>query len=142
MNFTEGDDSALREVCRLGRLDELIEQYISACRAVPSCSGEANPSQKKKRTAEGGTAFPNLAGFCRYIGIGAESLGRILADFPREAELLMAVLEDEALNSSASPTIVAAYLKKRLGYEKDLPPPKAETQLKIQFEHDIFKDGE
>ena len=51
----------------------------------------------------------------------------------------LAILEDEALNSALSPTLVSAYLKKRLGY--DGTEKRASSQLEISFEHDVFEDG-
>ena len=51
------------------------------------------------------------------------------------------MLEDEALNSSLSPTLISAYLKKRLGYASDSSAESSENQLQIKFEHDIFEDG-
>ena len=119
----------------MGRLSELTENYLAFCHREKK---EGATSSKKASTA-----LPNLAGFCRYVGVGMTELEKLLSEFPRERELFLASLEDEALNSAASPTVVSAYLKRRLGYEKepcsvrDLP-----NQLKIQFEHDIFKDGE
>ena len=53
------------------------------------------------------------------------------------------VLEDEALNAELSPTVLTAYLKKRLGYgEKSEATTSAECgQLRLVFEHDILEDG-
>lgn len=62
------------------------------------------------------------------------------AKHPTEFGRLRATLEDEALNAAMSPTVIAAYLKKRLGYDKE--PSDADSALTIQFEHDIFSDGE
>ena len=56
------------------------------------------------------------------------------------------MMEDEALNHTAliSPTVMNAYLKRRLGYAE-----KAESgasaacgELQVIFEHDITEDGE
>jgi len=138
MKFTEDDDSALREIFRLGQFDQLIEQYLIFCQGA---SVEEKDTQKASSKKD--KQFPNLAGFCRYIGTSTEKLSKIMSKHPEEYGKLLAILEDEALNSSISPTVISAYLKKRLGYEKDSSPPKSEsTQLKICFEHDIFKDGE
>ena len=54
---------------------------------------------------------------------------------------LRAVLEDEALNATMSPTVIAAYLKKRLGYDKEAPV-ESESAISVRFEHDIWSDGE
>ena len=49
----------------------------------------------------------------------------------------------EALNAELSPTVLTAYLKKRLGYgEKSEATTSTECgQLRIVFEHDILEDG-
>ena len=112
--------------------DELLEragEYVAACAA--ECTG-----------AKGRTRFPNLAGFCRALGVGVEVFRREMEAYPEVMDALLAVFEDEALNSSASPTIVSAYLKKRLGYEKEAAVRNDGGQIKIEFEHDIFEDGE
>ena len=135
MDFTDGGGSDLRETCRLGEFGKLVDGYLLFCRE-PMGEGGASRSGRLQ-------VFPNLAGFCRYIGTGTEALLRILGDYPEEAERLFAILEDEALNSSVSPTIISAYLKRRLGYEKETQPKRdLAGQIKIEFEHDIFEDGE
>ena len=135
MDFTQGDEDALRRLCRLGELHRVVEEYVLFCYA----SVEDGGRQKNSKSA----VFPNLAGFCRFIGIAAEPLFALLSEFPTQKERLMTILEDEALNSSASPTIVSAYLKKRLGYEKETAVRNdGNGQIRIEFEHDIFEDGE
>ena len=120
----------------MGKLYELTESYLAFCHREKK---EGTPSSKKASN----TTLPNLAGFCRYVGLGMTELEKLLSEFPRERELFLASLEDEALNSAASPTVVSAYLKRRLGYEKEpCAVRELPNQLKIQFEHDIFKDGE
>ena len=119
----------------MGRLKELTESYLTFCHREKK---EGAASSKKSSAI-----LPNLAGFCRYVGVGTTELEKLLSEFPRERELLLAALEDEALNSAASPTVVSAYLKRRLGYEKEpCSAREIPSQIKIQFEHDIFKDGE
>lgn len=142
MNFTEGDSSYIKELCRLGKLNTLAEQYVDFCRGSDSKEGSER-SDKRSASKKENQSFPNYAGFCRYVGLSPQGLEAILKDFPVESQRLSVILEDEALNSSVSPTIVSAYLKKRLGYDKEAPVKKAEeTQLKITFEHNIFEDGE
>ena len=85
--------------------------------------------------------FPNLAGFCRFLKISTSELEEVGKKFPEHYGRLLTVLEDEALNSKLSPTIISAYMKKRLGYDKDLPAQN-NPQMEIKFEHDIFEDGE
>ena len=148
VNFTEYNADALRKLCRLGRLEEIIEEYVFKCRSPTegALQGNAEPVKdrsKAKGSSDKNGSFPNMAGFCRYVGIGPDRLDKILSEFPDEKEKLLATLEDEALNSSASPTVVTAYLKKRLGYEKESRPVNdMPRQLQIQFEHNIFEDGE
>ena len=48
----------------------------------------------------------------------------------------------EALNADVSPTLLSAYLKKRLGYEKNAGSEICDGQLRVIFEHDITEDGE
>ena len=121
--------------------DRLLERYIASCH-LPSEEEGASTSRVSKKT-EG--RFPNLAGFCRFLQIGTEDLIGLAEEYPDAMAYIYAVLEDEALNSSVSPTLLTAYLKRRLGYERendrkerfsssDLPPM-------IQFEHDIYGDG-
>lgn len=139
MNPTEGKANALRELCQLGNLTNLVEEYIIGCHSPTTTESENKARYKKSASSQ----FPNLAGFCRYVGTSPDKLEALLSEFPDEKEKLWAILEDEALNSQISPTIVTAYLKKRLGYEKDSrPTTELPRQLNIQFEHDIFEDGE
>ena len=52
-------------------------------------------------------------------------------------------MEDEALNaSSVSPTLITAYLKRRLGYAEKPEASSAECgDVRVIFEHDITEDG-
>lgn len=113
-----------------GRLKSLIERYLRNCRAEP---------EKK------GGRFPNLAGFCRWMGCGMESIEQLRLTHPDQADYLIAVMEDEALNSPVlSPTVVGAYLKRRLAYgEKATPAPSLADcgEVRLVFEHDIAEDG-
>lgn len=139
MNITE-DESPLCKAFREGTSDALIEDYIYSCthKADESEDGEKRTSKKKEN---GYCRFPNMAGFCRYLGIGIDEFLALSTDFPREADRLRATLEDEGLNASMSPTLIAAYFKKRLGYEKE--SSRADTGVpEIRFEHDIWEDGE
>lgn len=130
---SQAELSELEERCRCGSFGELIESYISFCR------GSGSEGGAKKETGR----FPNYTGFCRYLSVSPELLEGLLEKYPHYRGLLAAILEDEALNSSVSPTVIAAYLKKRLGYERENRPQKElPSQLSIRFEHDIFADGE
>lgn len=107
-----------------------VADYIAACR------NEVLGKNKQR--------FPNLAGFCRHLGIGIEVLEEALKDDPRIYGVICAVFEDEALNSELSPTVVTTYLKQRLGYGEKVEPKRAALELpevKLVFDHDIFEDG-
>ncbi len=119
-----------------GNTATLLNEYLLHCQAEPS--DEATDSKRKRRRD---SPFPNLAGFCRFIGISTSELEAFGKSNPYEYSKILTVLEDEALNSGASPALVSAYLKKRLGYDGSAPR-EAGGQLEIKFEHDIFEDGE
>ena len=110
---------------------EKAQEYIARCH-------EADGSKKDVR-------FPNMAGFCRYLGMGVESFRLSMKERQEEYGALLALFEDEALNSGLSATLVSAYLKRHLGYGE-----KAESgasvceadRVKLIFEHDIYADGE
>ena len=112
----------------------LLDAYLA------SCMGDA---AKEKKSA---VRFPNLAGFCRSLGCGALAYTQFQDRYPEQADWLCAVFEDEALNASTSPTLLAAYLKKRLGYTDrsgKLEETEAECgMMRLVFEHNIEEDGE
>ena len=139
MNVTE-DGSPLCKAFSDGTADALLEDYISSCtqKSEVNVDGEKKVGKKKEN---GYCRFPNMAGFCRYLGIGIDEFLSLSTHFPREFDRLRATLEDEALNASLSPTIIAAYFKKRLGYEKE--SSATDTGIpEIRFEHDVWEDGE
>lgn len=153
MQDKENSPSAesIEEACLLGILPELANEYLLSC-CTQKKEGECEDiEEKEKRTrkkdgGEKGTAkFPNVAGFCRYFGIGRGKYERLSKKYPEEFEKLSAVFEDEALNSQISPSLLSAYLKKRLGYGEasDAVGTEIDTaQVKLIFDHDIFIDGE
>ena len=60
------------------------------------------------------------------------------------ADVIRAMLEDEALNSDMAATLLSSYLKKRLGYGDPTEPKHAACDtgdMKIVFEHDVYEDG-
>ena len=142
---------SIEEACSLGILEELANEYLLSC-CLQKKEGECEDiEEKEKRTrkkdgGEKGTAkFPNVAGFCRYFGIGRGKYERLSKKYPEEFEKLSAVFEDEALNSQISPSLLSTYLKKRLGYgdASDAVGTEIDTaQVKLIFDHDIFIDGE
>ena len=117
--------------CRDGSIRDLAERYILECR-------------KKDGGAKGGRV-PNLAGFFRYCGFDGSDLSRIPAEYPEIYSSLCMIFEDEALNSSLSPTVLSVYLKKRLGYNAEDNTGRQSVsgggQLRLVFEHDITEDG-
>ena len=117
-----------------GRLLRKLKEYLLSCRPPPDADAKKKPC-----------GFPNLAGFCRFLGCGVSSLDELRAAYPEQYELVCATLEDEALNFSPSPTVLTAYLKQRLGYgekPESVPSGSAECgQLQLIFEHDITEDG-
>ena len=118
-----------------------LEAYLAFCRErSPEASGS-------KRSGSGGErSFPNVAGFCRWLGGGISLVEQLREEDPEGYGLLCATLEDEALNSSVSPTVLSAYLKRRLGYgdkeegAKKIAEAECE-QIRLVFDHDIMEDG-
>lgn len=126
--------SAMIKAAASGRLLRKLKEYLLSCRPPPDTDA--------KKTH---CTFPNLAGFCRFLGCGVGALDELRVTYPVQYDQLCATLEDEALNFSLSPTVLTAYLKQRLGYgEKPdaMPSGSAECgQLQLIFEHDITEDG-
>jgi hypothetical protein len=122
----------LKRYCKRGELIPLAEDYIRSCRESSQASG--------KRTSE---RFPNIAGFARTLGVGVSTLKKIEAAWPDQYELLLALFEDEALNSDKSATLINVYMKEHLGFgekkEGDAILPIGD--IKVVFEHDIQEDG-
>jgi hypothetical protein len=141
---------SIEEACLRGILCELANEYILSCNTQEKegeCEKieERESRSRKKDNDKGASKFPNVAGFCRYFGIGRGRYERLSKKYPEEFEKLSAVFEDEALNSQLSPSLLSAYLKRRLGYGEtaDSATTEADTaQLKLIFDHDIFIDGE
>lgn len=125
----------LMAAAKRGKLKRLLELYLKSCQR----EGDADA---KKNTA----TFPNLAGFCRFIGCGLAAMELLRDGNPEVYDYVCTVLEDEALRYSVSPTVMSAYLKQRLGLgEKPGDSGTKSTecgQLKLVFEHDILEDGE
>ncbi len=115
-------------------LMESVSEYLTSCRSE---SAEQSPSKGKS----GAQRFPNLAGFCRHVGAGMSELRSLRARFPHEYDRLLAIFEDEALNSALSPTLLSAYMKKRLLYSEEESEATGKEVVWC-FEHDIIADGE
>lgn len=144
------EQSSLEELCKERRIDIALADYLKAC--SQSFVGEKDaasiaPDEQTNRKAQRGkpspkVCFPNLAGFCRYLGIGTGELESFGVAHPEEYGRILAVFEDEALNSGLSATLVSAYLKKRLGYDSSHRSSLEAAGLQVSFDHDIFEDGE
>jgi hypothetical protein len=118
-----------------------LAAYLAFCRErIGGASGV------KRGGSAGERSFPNMAGFCRWLGGGISLVERLREADPEGYDLLCATLEDEALNSSVSPTLLSAYLKRRLGYADKEEGGKKSTeaeceQIRLVFDHDIMEDG-
>ena len=126
----------LEAACRRDAVQSLQDKYIRACRSQEEKA--ALSSQKKGAPTD---RFPNLAGFCRFVGVTPSELDALAKEFPEQIHGLYAALEDEALNSSLPAAILSVYLKKRLGYEEE-KTNDTPTAIQICFEHDVMQDGE
>ena len=123
---------SLADAAEQDHLERWIRRYLKSCR--PETDGKKNGR------------FPNLAGFCRFMGCGMNAVEDLRLSHPDAAEYLIAVMEDEALNSPVlSPTVVSAYLKRRLAYGEKSISSASQTdcgEMRLIFEHDISEDGE
>ena len=119
-------------ICRMNLLQDLVESYVLSCRSSKDCSA-------KRRDR-----FPNLSGFCRFCGIGSYELSEMKKLHPDHYTSLCFILEDEALNSELSPTVLSSYLKKHLDFSENAESLSELNagELRLIFEHDIEKDGE
>ena len=129
--------SLIEHACGKGLLHSLAEEYLVFCKECSESEDEGAKRKEKRRKR-----FPNVAGFCRYFNIGELEYGCLAARYPDEFDRLSALFEDEALNSELFPTLLSAYLKKRLGYEKSAGSEVCDGQLRVIFDHDITEDGE
>lgn len=112
-------------------LPALLNAYLEFCKQ--------KKEEDAKKQAE---LFPNLAGFCRWLGCGTEEFAKLEKLHPRLCDRILAILEDEALNSQLSSSTLNAYLKQRLWREEDeRTEVNADPQLRLIFEHDILEDG-
>ncbi len=118
----------LRHKATRRKLPELMQRYVESCRPPTG-------TDPKK----GGGRLATFAGFCSFIGCGISDIEALSEEDPSIWEQLCATLEDEVLNHTPSPTLLLAYLKKRLHYA-DAPEGRGEA-VKLLFEHDIGEDG-
>ena len=131
------EEISLEAACKNGEIYLLLEEYVRSCYE----SYETLEEDSKRSAKKGKRRFPNAAGFCRYCKIGEGEDDSLAEKYPLAFERIQAVFEDEALNSEVSPTLLTAYMKKWIGYEKSPKTQVCDGQLKIIFDHDIMEDG-
>ncbi len=124
-------NNPILRAARRKELAELLCEYLQ--------SPEVGENRRERK-------LPNLAGFCRSLGCGTRAFEQFASEYPETADYLLAVFEDELLTQNQSPTLLAAYLKRRLGYTVE---SRAETEsetdcglMRLVFEHDVEEDGE
>ena len=125
--------TALESAADDGSIVRIFDDYLLFCRT----EGEGG---KRKNAGR----IPNVAGFCRFTGTTLSDFERLRQTRPEVHGALCAALEDEALNSEMSASILSVYLKLRLGYagENDEASRVTDTgQLRLIFDHDAFEDG-
>jgi hypothetical protein len=124
--------TALELLADEGKIDAEFGSYLLQCRA--ECGG--NPKSAGR--------IPNVAGFCRFLGATLSDFDRLRSTRPEIHGAICAALEDEALNSQMTATILSIYLKHRLGYSEEKKEERTVTdsgQLRLIFDHDAYEDG-
>ena len=127
--------SVCLELMREGTFFEAVDDYLDLCHTAT----EDTPPKARGRPRG---RFPNIAGLCRYLGTGLSDINLFKSEHPIEYDRLLAIFEDEALNSEVSPTLLSAYMKKRMLYSAIEGTSLSSEEVKYCFEHDIFADGE
>ena len=119
--------ATLSRVMSGGLILKKLKAYLTACHG------------------ENAEAFPNLAGLCRYLGVGIREFCTVGERYPDVYDAVMTQLEDEALNARRLPansaSLTAAYFKRRLGYEGQDHIERGESELRVIFDHDIEEAG-
>ena len=138
-------------LARGGLLFDLLSLYLEHCSGKPGTpgTGKSDPpakavsGAKETKKAAPVSRFPNLAGFCRFLGVGMAKMEQLAAKEPEIYDSLCAVFEDEALNSGVSASVLTPYFKKRLGYAEKAPSSDDEDPggIRLIFDHDIWEDG-
>lgn len=135
MRKSKASREILCKLCKSGELWSTVDAYLDTCR-----TDTPEPSAKKSRCP---SRFPNLAGLCRYAQAGIAALKELRQRYPDEYDRLLAIFEDEALNAELSPTLLSAYMKKRMLYSADeSEESNQKSEVRYCFEHDVFSDGE
>ena len=129
----EDRQGTLESAVTEAELLEQLDQYLQSCRPPPT--------EERKKAA---VPFPNLAGFCRHMNWGSTEMELLKQSSPELHDRICTVLEDEALNSDLSASVLTAYLKQRI-WRTDSTAEKSAVnqgdQLRLVFEHDILEDG-
>lgn len=112
-------------------IPRMLKKYLKRCEEQKS---ESDSKKEVRR-------LPTLAGFCAMLNCGLSAADMLRNLFPLQYDYICAVLEDEALNSARSPTVLNTYLKERLGYGQKSDADAEESPLQPIFEHDILGDG-
>lgn len=75
--------------------------------------------------------------------MGVSHIKSIESKWPEIYNALLAIFEDEALNSDKNATILNAYIKERLnfGEKKEGGATLPVGDVRLVFEHDIEEDG-
>ncbi len=138
-------------LARGGLLFDLLSLYLERCAGKPGTpetantpAGKGNGAEKSKKAAPI-SRFPNLAGFCRFLGVGMARMELLSTEEPEIYDSLCAIFEDEALNSGVSASVLTPYFKKRLGYaDKPSASPTGDEEsggIRLIFDHDVWEDG-
>ena len=111
------------------RLYHALAEYIRRCNekdAAEPADKDTNAPRTKKDGAplsradelslgaissDGEKSFPNVCGFCRFIGKGTRELIETLSGDKETADRILTVFEDEAFRSGASSAVMTQYLK-------------------------------
>jgi hypothetical protein len=127
-----------------GDMPLLLRRYLLACSspsvaAYPGDDEEDGPAfERRGKRTDSRPRLPNPAGFCRFLDLDSGAFQRLLEEFPTEVGRILAVFEDEALNSELSASVLGLYLKALLGDDE------RETNaggISVTFDHDILSDG-
>lgn len=105
------------------------------------------PSEKRTRVDElslgavpsdGEKSFPNVCGFCRFIGKGTRELMDALSGEGDTADRILTVFEDEAFRSGASSAVMTQYLKllDELRELSRLCKSEQDTHISVFFPHE------
>ena len=127
----------LKKICNRHELTDIAEKYVNDCKTKDTTfDGKVGKPKSLER-------FPNLAGFARFLGVGVSNVKSIESKWPEQYGALMAIFEDEALNSDKNATILNTYIKERLnfGEKKEGGATLPVGNVQLVFEHDMSEDG-